>query len=68
MKENRILQLKKDSNENKVWGGKVKYPDNTIYHRTKAGNLVRETSRRCEASENIKNHGVRRRLKKAGIL
>ena len=55
------------SKNRKQWGKKIQFPDGTMYHRTLAGNLVRESSRKCDEANNIKNHGVRRRLAALGI-
>ncbi len=48
-------------------GSKVQAHDGTIYEVTASGAWRRLSSRRCDASENTRNHGVRRRLAKKGI-
>ena len=50
--------------KDKINFGKVQFPDGTLYEVTNKG-WRRLTSRTCLNAANLKNHSVRRRLKKA---
>ena len=52
--------------KNKLNTGKVQFPDGSLYGVTPKG-WRRITSRPCLNATNLKNHGVRRRMKKAGV-
>lgn len=51
------------AHRNHLPGYYFKMHDGTEYHSTKSGAWRRVTSRRCSNATNLKNHGVRRRLK-----
>lgn len=51
------------SRRNHIPGHYFKHTDGTEYHSMQSGSWKRMTSRRCSNATNLKNNGVRRRLK-----